>query len=96
MTVSQKINQIQDNNYDDDITVEGVPKGYFPAVTSNVLPDGSSTREVRVDLFQLEQSPGGRMDTNTGLYIRGDGENDVKVTVYQGSSEVATNTTAYS
>lgn len=96
MNVSQNLNHLNDNNYDDDITVNGIPKGYFPAVTSNTISEGSSTREIGVMLLELEQSAGGTMSTNSGLYVRLGGESAVKVTVSQDGNEVASNTQSYS
>ena len=98
MTVSQHINSINpnENTYDDDITVTDVPKGEFLAVTSNSLPDGSSTREITVELMPLEQAPGGTRTTNTGLFIRQDGETAMKVTVSRNGTTLADNTTNYS
>ena len=97
MTVSQQINTINpnENTYDDDITVTDVPQGYFLAVTSNSIMDGSSTREITVELFPLEQAPGGTRTTNSGLYVRQNGETAIKVTVSRDGSTVAENTTDY-
>lgn len=97
MTVSQVLNHINDNNYDDDITVTDVPKGYFLAVTSIKAPaDGSTTREITIDLLPLEQAPGGTRTTNSGLFVRKPGEDAVKVTVKQDGKDLAENTQAYS
>jgi len=95
MDASQQFNHVNENNYDDDVTISGIPKGYFPAITSNVVPEGSDTREVIVDIMPLEQSPGGTMPVNTGLYIRQEKESCVKVTVLQDGKEIATNTANY-
>ena len=96
MTVSQRINHINENSYDDDITVTDVPKGYFLAPTGNSIPHGSTTREIRIDIFPLEQAPGGTRTINTGLFVRQQDETEIKVTVYQDGNEQATNTQAYS
>lgn len=96
MNVSQQINHINENNYDDDITITDVAKGYFLAVTSITLPEGSATREVTVQLLPLEQAPGGTRTTNTGLFIRKAGEDQIKVTVQQDGNTLAENTTSYS
>jgi len=95
MDASQQLNHVNEKNYDDDISVSGIPPGFFPAVTSNVLPEGSDTREVRIEIMPLEQSPGGVMPVNTGLYVRQDKESCVKVTVNQDGKEIATNTANY-
>lgn len=97
MTVSQTINSINpdDKTYDDDITVTDVPKGQFLALTSNSLPDGSSTREMTVELMDLEQAPGGTRTLNSGLFVRKDGETAIKVTVSRDGSTLAENTTNY-
>ncbi|WP_020536783.1 hypothetical protein [Lewinella cohaerens] len=95
MNVSQQINHVNENNYDDDITVTDVPKGYFLAVTSITLPEGSATREVTVQLLPLEQAPGGTRTTNTGLFVRKAGEAQIKVTVQQDGNTLAENTSNY-
>ena len=96
MTVSQVLNHVNDNSYDDDITVTDVPKGYFLAVVANTLPEGASTREVTVDIMPLEQAPGGTRTVNTGLFIRREGETAVQVKVTQDGRELAENTQSYS
>lgn len=95
MDVSQKLNHVNDQNYDDDITATDVPKGHFLAVTNITLPEGSDTREITVELLPLEQAPGGTRTVNSGLFVRRDGEKAVKVTVSQDGKELASNTTDY-
>ena len=96
ITVSQQLNHINENNYDDDITVTNVPKGHFAAVVSVLISPGETTRSVTVDLLPLEQSDGGTQTVNTGLYVRQPDENDVRVTVLDNRKEVAENMTSYS
>lgn len=96
MNVSQVINHINDNAYDDDITVTDVPDRHFLAVTANSIAEGSTTREITVELFPLEQAPGGTRTVNSGLFIRKDGETAIKVTVSQDGRTLAENTTDYS
>ena len=97
MDVSQKINLINDNNYDDDITVSDVPKGQFLAVVAITPPaEGSTTREIKVELMELEQAPGGTRTVNTGLFVRRDGETAIHVTVSQEGTQLGENTTNYS
>ncbi|MFK8009841.1 MAG: hypothetical protein AB8H03_26035 [Saprospiraceae bacterium] len=95
MTVSQVINHINEENYDVDITVTDVPKGYFIAVVSIALPEGSVTREIKVDMLQLEQAPGGTMTTNSGLLTRGPGEDSIHIVVSQDGTQLAENTQSY-
>ena len=96
MNVSQVINHINDNSYDDDITVTDVPKGQFLALTSNSIADGATTREMTIELMDLEQAPGGTRTTNSGLFVRKNGETAIKVTVSRDGSILAENTTDYS
>lgn len=96
MEVSQQLNHVNDDTYDDDITVSGIEKGHFPAVTSTKKPEGSNTREITVEIMALEQAPGGTMQANPGLYRRQPDEIAVKVTVMQNGQEMANNTTNYS
>lgn len=96
MTVSQKLNHLNDENYDDDITVTDVPKGQFIAVTSVTLPDGSTTREITVTLMSMPVAEGGTNTTNSGLWIKQAAETAVKVTVVnEGGQEQCSNTTNY-
>ncbi len=94
-TVSQQINSINENNYDDDITVTDIPNGHFPAVTGNSITEGTTTRAVTVEILPLEQAPGGTMHCNTGLFKKSDDESAVQVKVMQDGKEVATNTQNY-
>ncbi len=96
MTVSQQLNHINENNYDDQITIYDIPKGHFPAIVSNTLAQGSATREMTVEIMALEQSAGGTMGTNSGLYIRGADETAVKVVVQENGKQVAEITQSYS
>lgn len=98
MTVSQRINDVDPNQkaYDDEITVTDVPQGQFLAITSNSIADGSSTREMTVEIMDLEQAPGGTSTVVSGMYIRQDGETSIKVTVHRGGTQIAENTTNYS
>ena len=96
MQVSQQINHVNDNNYDDDITVTDVPQGQFLAITSNSIASGASTREIGITLMDLEQAPGGTRTINSSLYVRQDSETAVKATVYRDGKELASNTQSYS
>ena len=98
MTVSQHINSVNpdDKTYDDDITVTDVPQGQFLALTSISIADGATTREMTVELMDLEQAPGGTRTINSGLFVRQDGETAIKVTVSRDGSALAENTTDYS
>ena len=97
MTVSQQLNSIDPDQktYEDDITVTDVPKGQFLALVANSIADGSSTREMTVELMDLEQAPGGTRTLSSGLYVRQDGETAVKVTVQRSGQALADNTTDY-
>lgn len=96
MNVSQVLNHINDNNYDDDITVTDIPTGNFIAVTAMKYNEGSLTREFRVDILPLEQENRSTQTVNSGLFVRRDGEHAVQVKVYQEDKELATNTQSYS
>ncbi|MEM9819420.1 MAG: hypothetical protein AAF985_00050 [Bacteroidota bacterium] len=95
MNISQKINHIQDQQYDDDITVSGVPTGFFLAVTNMTFPQGSTTREITLDLMPLEQQQDTTLTTNSGLYTRQNDETAIKVTVMQDGTMQAENTQNY-
>lgn len=98
MTVSQDIQleNSQDKSYFDTITITDVPQGQFPAVISNSIAEGASTREMEVQLMVLEQSQGGTMTADPGLFVRNDGETAIQVKVLgTDGSEVASNTTDY-
>ena len=95
MTVSQVLNHINDNNYDDDITVTDIPPGNFIAVTGMFFDPDTGTREIRVDILPFEQEQRSTQTINSGLFVRQDGEDKVKVTVYQDGKELASNIQAY-
>jgi len=96
MTVSQQLNHVNENLYDDDITITDIPQGNFPAVIANNFTEGSTTREISVSIMPLEQAPGGTINCNTGIFPKGSGETTVKVTVKDiNGSELATNTANY-
>lgn len=94
--LSQQLNHINDNNYDDDISAV-VKKGQFIAVTSNVLNAEGTQREMTVQIMDLEQAPGGDVHTNSGLYVRRENEASVKATLLDTSGkQVDENVTKYS
>lgn len=95
-TITQNLEKYPENEnaWTDLITSDNEP-GYFIAVTSNILPEGSDTREMTVQMIALPQAPE-ENETNSGLYVRGEGEKQVKATLLnQNGDEVASNTTAY-
>lgn len=96
MNVSQVLNHINENNYDDDITVTDIAPHNFIAVTAVAYDEGNSTREISVEVLPLEQEMSSTQTTNSGLFIRNEGETAVKVTVYQDGKELANNTQRYS
>jgi len=96
MNVSQKLNHINESNYDDDITVTGIPPHYFIVVTGISYNEGNSTRDIRVDILPLEQLDRSTQTVNSGLFVRKEGETAVKATVYQDNNEMANNTQRYS
>jgi hypothetical protein len=95
MNVSQVLNHINENNYDDDITVTEVPSHNFIAVTGNTYDEVTLTRNIRIDILPLEQEDRSTQTTNSGLFVRKEGEESVKVTVYQDNKEMASNTQRY-
>jgi len=96
MNVSQVLNHINENNYDDDITVTDIPTGNFIAVTGMNFDPENGTRDIRVDILPLEQENRSTQTVNSGLFVRQDGEDAVKATVYQDGRELASNTQKYS
>lgn len=93
-TLTQQLNHINENSWDDTITSDNAP-GLFIAVTANKIEEGAAQREMTVQLFELEQAPEENV-TNSGLYIRQDGEISVKATLLDlDGNEVATNVTDY-
>ncbi len=93
-TLTQQLNHVNEDAWDDTITSDNV-SGMFIAVTSNQIGEGASQREMTVQLFQLEQAPESNT-TNSGLYIRQEGETSVKATLLdQGGNVVATNVADY-
>jgi len=95
MTVSQVLNHINDNSYDDDITVKNIPEHSFIAVTGMRLEEGGSIRDIRVDILPLPQETRPTQTINSGLFVRLETETAVKVTVYQDNKAVAENKKDY-
>lgn len=93
--LAQQLNHVNENTYDDDITAD-LAEGQFIAVTGMTLPEEGTQREVTVQIMELEQAPGGKSQTNTGLYVKGDKETSVKATLLDtGGKEVDSNVTNY-
>lgn len=95
MTCSQRITNINENSYDDDITVTNIPMGHFIAVIGNVLQDGSTTREIKVEIMPLEAMEQTTQTTNSGLFVRSAGETEIQVEVYKDGQELCVNTMSY-
>ena len=96
MDVSQVINHINDQNYDDDITVTDIPRGNFIAVTGNMYDPETTLRDIRVDILPFEQEDRSTQTINSGLFVRQEDETGIKATVYQDGKELASNTQKYS
>ena len=96
MQVSQHLENINEQNYEDEITITDIPRGFFPAVTAMSSPDGGTTRDISVTIMALEMSEGGTMNVNSGLFVKNPDETAVKVTVFDFSGkELADNTISY-
>ena len=95
MNVSQVLNHINEQNYDDDITVTDIPPKNFLAVTGNSFEPGNKTRHIRVDILPIDTETQSTQTVNSGLFVRQDGEENVQATVYQDGRELASNTQAY-
>jgi hypothetical protein len=95
-TISQKlivINKDQ-NQYEDQITSDNA-ENVFIAVTANTLPEGSTEREITVQLIDMEGAPEENV-TNSGMYVKQERETSVKATLLdQEGKEVASNVTEY-
>ncbi len=96
MNVSQVLNHINDQNYDDDITVTDIPPKNFIAVTGINYDEGDDTRNIRVEILPIDLIESPTQTVNSGLFVRRDGETAVKATVYQDGKELASNTQKYS
>ena len=96
MNVSQVLNHINEENYDDDITVTDIPPKNFIAVTATSYDPDTGIRSFRVDILPIDQETPPTQTTNTGLFVRQDGETAVTATVYQDGKELASNTQRYS
>ncbi|MFK7973169.1 MAG: hypothetical protein AB8F95_22560 [Bacteroidia bacterium] len=98
MTISQRIDAIPSGNniFDTEITVTDVPSKHFLAITGNSISEGSTTREIIVEVMPLEQAPGGTIYLSSNVINRASGESAIKVTVSQNGQTLGTNTTNYS
>ncbi|MEL6863478.1 MAG: hypothetical protein AAFP19_03620 [Bacteroidota bacterium] len=96
MNVSQNIVHINENSYEDEITVTDVPNGHFIAVISNTAPaEGSTQREMVVSIMPLEMENQGTQTTNSGLFVKTADETSIKVTVQQDGKSLADNVQSY-
>lgn len=98
MTCSQQITLVSkdDHTYNNDITVTDIPKGYFITLTSNDPPEvGATIRTMQVSLMPAAWAEGGTNTVNSDLYVRQDGEVEVKAIVIQEGSTKCENTTTY-
>ncbi len=98
MTISQRIEAIPSGNdvFASEITVTDVPSKHFLAVTENTISEGSTTREITVEVLPLEQAPGGTFYLSSNMFNRIGREIAIKVTVSQNGQTLGTNTTNYS
>ena len=95
-TISQKLNQYptDPNAWDDDISANS-GANYFIAVTKNEIGEGDSQRVMTVQIMELEGASVNN-DTNSGLYLRQEGETSVKAILLDTSGkEVASNVADY-
>lgn len=94
MNVSQKLNHIYEKNYEDEITVTFIPPFRIIHVTNMTYDKKTSTRKIRIEVT------GGIVDKSTqrinSSFVRQEGENAVKVTVFEIDTILATSTHRYS
>lgn len=91
---SVKLNSLGDDNWENVITAD-VPKGNFIAVVSSVLAEGSTQRVVTVEEMELEQAPGGNVETNSGMYAKTHGETSIKIILTDDGKEIDSTETNY-
>ena len=90
LTVSQKLINIIGSEWEDEITITNVPPKQFPAVIEMTYDENNNTRTIEVALLDLETSQGGTMTTNSGMYVRAEGEEYVTA-----SCQTTNNTVGY-
>lgn len=96
MTCSQSLYNVDKKLWSDDITVKGIPKGYWAGVTGSAIAAGSSTRQVVVMIMEGGGwAEGGTNNISTGIYERQDGEVAVCVTVMKDGVSQCTDTQSY-
>ena len=94
--LKQQLNHINDENYDDDISAN-VNEGQFIAVTANVYDSETGVRTLTVQIMDLDGAPGGEVYTNSGLFVRQEGEKSVTANLLDDQGQqVDTNTVDYS
>jgi len=95
-TITQQLNQYPTDprGWDDDITANS-GANYFIAVTANKIEKGAAQRTMTVQIFPLEGAPINNT-TNSGLYLRQEGEKSVKAILLDtDGKEVASNVADY-
>ena len=95
-TINQKLYEYPDteNGWDDEITATA-QADTFIAVTDIEIGEGAAQRNITVTLFKMVGMPPENI-TNSGLFIRQEGETSVKATlVDQDGKELASNVIEY-
>lgn len=84
---SQNLENVEESQWSNVITAE-VPKGNFIAITSNKVEEGSSQRVITVEEMELDVAEGGTLETETGVFVRQEGETSVKVVLTDDGKEI--------
>lgn len=95
MTITQEIEHIRADRYRNEITITGIPSGYFPAIISNTADTEQPNREITITLMPLEQSPGGTMNCNTGRFQRRKQETGIQVSLSQHEEKLMSSYASY-
>lgn len=95
MIISQTITQLNQEDYEVDITVSDIPEGYFISVGETTFSEDGFMRIMTVELIQLNESTGGTRTINSGVFSKKEEEEVIKVIVLLDGKKQGLNTQVY-
>ena len=95
MIISQKITQLNKNDYEVDITVTDIPEGYFISVGETTFSDNSFMRIMKVEMLPLSDSSGGTRTINSGVFPKKEEEEVIRVIVLLDGKKQGVNNQVY-
>ena len=95
MIISQTITQLNQNDYEVDITVSDIPEGYFISIGETTFSEDGFMRIMEVEMIALSDSTGGTRTINSGVFSKKEEEEVIKVIVLLDGKKQGVNTQVY-